>query len=232
MTSIGSYGNFCGIARAFEIIGSTWSALLVRDLLLGAKTVEGLRESLPRLAEDELRARLDGLEGAGVVQRVAAESDGEAAFELTEYGKDLEPILLRMGRWGARALGDPRPGDVFSLDMAILALRATFRPEEARGVHATFEVWFGPLVVNVRVDDGALAVSEGELPDADLVISSPVLKHLMAAELGPTDALWLGLADTKGDPRLLTTFVTLFHIPPPPEQQPALGLSSGRTSVG
>jgi DNA-binding HxlR family transcriptional regulator len=226
---IGSYGNFCGIARAFEIIGSTWSALLVRDLFLGAKTVEGLRESLPRLEEDELRARLDELVGAGVVQRAA---ESEDVFELTEYGRDLEPILLRMGRWGARALGDPRPGDVFSLDMAILAMRATFRPEEARGVHATFEVWFGPLVINVRVDDGTLAVSEGELPGADLVISSPVLKHLMAAELGPTDALWLGLADTKGDPRLLNTFVTLFHIPPPPEQQPVLGLSSGRTTVG
>lgn len=229
MTAIGSYGNFCGIARAFEIIGSTWSALLVRDLLLGPKTAEGLRESLPRLAEEELRARLDELEGAGVVRRADAD---DAVYELTEYGKDIEPVLLALGRWGARALGDPRPGDVFSLDMAILALRATFRPEQARGVHATFEVWFGPLVVNVHVDDGELTVAEGELPDADLVISSPVLKHLMAAELGPTDALWLGLADTKGDPQLLNTFVTLFHIPPAPERQPALGLSSGRATVG
>lgn len=227
---IGSYGNFCGIARAFEILGSPWSALVVRDLFLSPKTVDGLRESLPRLGEEELWARLDELEGAGVVER-AADIGDEAVFELTEYGRDLEPILLQIGRWGARALGDPRPGDVFSIDMAILALRATFRPEEARGVHATFEVWFGPLVVNVHVDDGALAVAEGELPGADLVISSPVLKHLMAAELGPTDALWLGLADTKGDPRLLNTFVTLFHIPPPPEQQPALGLSSGRATV-
>ncbi len=230
MSTIGSYGNFCGIARAFEILGSSWSALLVRDLLLGSKTVEGLQESMPRLPEDQMWARLDELEGAGVVQR-AADAGDEAVFELTDYGKDLEPILLQIGRWGARSLGDPRPGDLLSLDMAILALRATFRPEEARGVHATFEVWFGPLVVNARVDDGELIVEPGELPDADLVIASPVLKHLMAAELSPTDALWLGLADTKGDPRLVNTFVRLFHIPPPPEQQPALGLASGRTAV-
>lgn len=228
--NIGSYGNFCGIARAFEIIGSSWSALLVRDLLLGAKTLEELRESLPRLADDELRARLDELVGAGVVLRTTSAA-GEAEYELTEYGKDLEPILLQIGRWGARALGDPRPGDVFSLDMAILALRATFRPEQARGVRATFELWFGPLVINARVDDGRLTVTEGGLPGADLVISSPVLKHLMAEELGPTDALWLGLADTKGDPRLLDTFVKLFHIPPPPAHQPALGLTAGRSAV-
>src|SRR5262245_33932102 len=132
MTTIGSYGNFCGIARAFEIIGSSWSALLIRDLLLGAKTLAGLAEALPRLAEDDLRARVDELEGAGVVRHAASSADGEVTYELTEYGKDLEPILLQIGRWGARALGDPRPGDVFSLDMAILALRATFRPEEAR----------------------------------------------------------------------------------------------------
>lgn len=228
MTTIGSYGNFCGIARAFEILGSPWSALLVRDLLLGAKTPDGLREALPRLAADELRTRLDELAGAGVVRR----ADAEDTYELTEFGKDLEPILLAIGLWGARALGDPRPGDVISLDMAILALKGTFRQEAARGVHATFEVWFGPIAVNARVDDGELTVSEGQAPDADLVVSSPVLKHLMAAELGPTDALWLGLADIKGDPRLLATFVSLFHIPPPPEHQPALGLSSGRTTVG
>lgn len=229
MTTIGSYGNFCGIARAFEIIGSPWSALLVRDLLLGAKTLDGLREALPRLAQDELRTRLEELEGAGVVRGVPAQD--EVTYELTEYGRDFEPILLQIGLWGARALGDPRPGDVISQDMAVLALRGTFRQEEARGVHATFEVWFGPLVVNARVDDGELTVSAGELPGADLVVSSPVLKHLMAEELSPTDALWLGLADTKGDPRLLNTFVRLFHIPPPPEQQPALGLSAGRTTV-
>lgn len=211
-----SYGQMCGLAHAFEILGAPWSALVVRDLLLGPRTFAELGETLPRMTADELRERLAELGTASVVGRDGAAHDDEAVFELTDYGRDLEPILLQLGRWGARTLADPRPGDLFTLDMAILALHSTFRPEQARGVTASFEVWFGPMVVAVRIDDGALTVAEGELPGADLVIASPVLKNLMAAELTPTDALWLGLAETTGDPGLLNTFVRLFHIPPSP----------------
>jgi DNA-binding HxlR family transcriptional regulator len=207
-----SYGNFCGLARAVELIGEQWSLLVVRDLLLEPKAFDQLRTTLPTIAADDLRTRLDGLVASGVLRR-----SGGDLFELTRFGRDLEPVVLALSSWGARALGDPEPGDIFTLDMAFLALRATFQPERARGVRAGFEVWFGPMVVSVRVDDGQLTVEEGELPGADLVVSSPVLKHLMAAELTPTDALWLGLAETKGNPRLLNTFVQLFHIAAAPE---------------
>lgn len=210
-----SYGQFCGIARAFEIIGSPWSALIVRDLLLSAKPLAELAETMLRTNPAALRERLDELEAAGVVRRNG--QDPEDVYELTDYGRDLEPILLDIGRWGARSLGDPRPGDLLSLDMAILALRSTFRPDRARGVRTSYEVRFGEMAVSVRVDDGALTVEEGELPDADLVIETPVLKHLMAAELTPTDALWLGLIAPTGDPSRLNTFVDLFHIPRAPD---------------
>jgi DNA-binding HxlR family transcriptional regulator len=224
-----SYGNYCGLARAFEILGSWWSPLIIRDLLLGPKRVTELRETLPRITTDILDERLAELEAVGVIQRSAWDSDVEAVYELTDYGKELEPVLLQLGLWGARSLGDPRQGDIFSLDMAILALRATFRPDHARGVHKSFEVRFGELVVNIRVDDGVLTVEEGELPEADLVIETPVLKNLMAAEFSPTDALWLGLVDAKGDPSVLNTFVQLFHIPPAPEV-PAPALTEGTVS--
>jgi DNA-binding HxlR family transcriptional regulator len=212
-----SFKQFCGIARAFEIIGTPWAAIIVRDLLLGPKRLTDLAETLPRMTADDLDARLGELEAAGVVRRSDPGPDVEVGYELTDYGKDLEPILLQLGRWGARSLGDPRPGDLFSRDMAILALRSTFRPERARNVRASFEVRFGEMVVGARVDDGALTVEEGELPDADLIIDTPVLKHLMAAEVTPTDALWLGLIEPKGDPSRLSTFVELFHIPEAPE---------------
>jgi hypothetical protein len=83
-------------------------------------------------------------------------------------------------------------------------------------------VRFGPIVVGARVDDGVLSVREGELPDADLSMASPVLLNLMAGELTPTDALWLGLIDAKGDPSRITTFVRIFHVPPGPQRAPAV----------
>lgn len=222
-----SYGMFCGIARAFEIIGSPWSAFVVRDLLVSPKRFAELHETMPGISEADLRARLDELAAAGVLRHDGA----DALIELTPYGRDLEPILLDLGRWGARSLGDPRPGDIFTLDMAILALRSTFRPDRARGVRVSFELWFGEMVVGVEVDDGTLDVTEGELPEADMVITSPVLKSLMAAELSPTDALWLGLAETTGDPGLLATFVDLFHIPPGPELPASVRLEDDRLVI-
>ena len=226
--TIQSYGQFCGVARAFELIGSPWSALVIRDLILGPKPLTDLRETLPRITAAVLDERLGELEAGGVLRRSVSGQDAEVVYELTDYGRELEPILLQLGMWGVRTLGDPRPGDIFSLDMAILALRGSFRPDRARDVQVSFEVWFGEMVVNVRVDDGVLTVEEGELPGADLVISSPVLKNMMAAELSPTDALWLGLAEAKGDPSRLNTFVELFHIPAAPEL-PAPALSKGGT---
>lgn len=211
-----SYGQFCGVARAFEVIGAPWSALIVRDLILGPKGVADLRETLPRLTQAMLAERLRELEDAGVLRRHTSPA-GEPVYELTAYGRDLEPILLQLGMWGARTLGDPRAGDLFSLDMAILALRGAFRPGHARDLRVSFEVRFGPIVVNARVDDGVLTVEEGEAPGADLRFETPVLLRLMAGELSPTDALWHGLIDAKGDPGRLTTFVEIFHLPAAPE---------------
>ncbi|WIX92173.1 helix-turn-helix domain-containing protein [Amycolatopsis sp. DG1A-15b] len=206
-------GQYCGLARAFEIIGSRWSVLVVRDLILGPKLFAELHETLPRVSAEILARRLADLVEAGVVRLGAA-----GAYELTGYGRALEPILLELGLWGARSLGDPSPGDLYSIDIAILALRSTFRPDRARGIRAGFEVRFGELVVGARVDDGVLTVEEGPLPGADLVIESPLLKHLMSGELSPTDALWLGLVEAKGDPSMITTFVRLFSIPAAPER--------------
>jgi DNA-binding HxlR family transcriptional regulator len=223
-----SYGQFCGVAHAFEIIGAPWSALIIRDLILEPKTLADLRETLPKLDQDALDERLRELAAACVVRQVARDAGEEPVYELTDYGRDLEPILLELGKWGARTLGDPSPGDLFSLDMAILALRGSFRPDHARGLRTSFEVRFGPMVINAQVDDGVLTVREGELPDADLSIQSPVLLNLMAGELTPTDALWLGLIDAKGDPSRLSTFVQIFHVPAAPEP-PAPALSKEGT---
>jgi DNA-binding HxlR family transcriptional regulator len=211
-----SYGQFCGVARAFEILGTPWSALVVRDLLLGPKRLSDLWETLPRVTPTLLAERLRELEAARVTHRRRDSGEEDPVYELTDYGRDLEPILLELGKWGARSLGDPRPGDIFSLDMAILALRGSFQPEKARNLRVSFEVRFGPMVVNAQVSDGVLTVTEGELPDADLIIDTPVLLNLMSGQLTPTDALWLGLIDAKGDPARLTTFVQIFHLPAPP----------------
>jgi DNA-binding HxlR family transcriptional regulator len=213
-----TYGQFCGLARALEIIGERWSVLVIRDLVLSPKRFDELKQTLPRIPSSILSARLNELEQAGVIRRrVLPQLNAAVVYELTEYGSDLEPVLLQLGIWGARSLGEPGPDDTFSLDIAILAMHACFRPEFATNVSINYEVRFGDLMtLHVLVDDGALKVEEGALPDADLVIETMLLKHLMAGQVTPAEATANGMLELRGDPALFDKFLEMFHIPSAP----------------
>jgi DNA-binding HxlR family transcriptional regulator/putative sterol carrier protein len=214
-----SYGQFCGVARALEIVGERWAMLVVRDLILAPKRFSELRETLPRVPSSILAARLNELELSGVVRRrVLPQLDAAVVYELTEYGHELEDIVLQLGLWGARSLTEPTASDVFSLDTAILSLYTTFRPEAALGQRLSFELRFGDLVLHALVDDGTVKVAEGRLPDPDLVIASarPILP-LLNGTLEPAAAVQSGTVRITGDPELLERFVEMFHVPAAPK---------------
>jgi DNA-binding HxlR family transcriptional regulator/putative sterol carrier protein len=213
-----SYGQYCGIAYALETVGERWALLLIRDLILGPKRFTDLRRGLPRIPSNVLSARLKELEKAGVIRRklLPRPSTG-IVYELTEYGRGLEDIVLRLGLWGASSLGEPRPEDTVNVDSLMLALRATFRAEEARDLKAGYELRLGEIVIHARVDRGMLEVAEGPLADADLVIETDLtLRALMSGELSPSEAVESGKVRLTGKPELLDRFVEVFHIPPAP----------------
>lgn len=208
------YGQYCGLVRAAEIVGERWSLLIIRDLLVSARRYTDLRKGLPGIPTNILASRLKELEGAGVVhRRLLPRPNGSVVYELTDYGKELDEIVLALGRWGARSLAEPEPADIVTVDSMIMALRSTFRADAARGVRLGYELRFGDVIIHAVIDDGRLEVAEGGLPNADLVIESgPAIKALMAAELSPADALAGGSVRVVGEPELLTRFVEIFRI--------------------
>src|SRR5687768_12104874 len=103
MTGVRSYGDPCGIARALDAVGERWALLVVRELLLGPKRFTDLRAALGA-SPNVLSQRLGELEAAGVVERRNATG---ALYELTAWGRHLHPILLQLGRWGARSSQRP-----------------------------------------------------------------------------------------------------------------------------
>jgi DNA-binding HxlR family transcriptional regulator len=209
-----AYGQYCGLARAAELVGERWALLILRDLLVGPKRFTDLRHGLPRIPTNILSDRLKELEDSGVVRRrVLPRPAGSIVYELTEYGADLEEAIKHLGRWGARSLGEPRQDEIVTPDSLTMALRTTFRPEAADGVRATYELRLGPVVLHAAVDGPHLTVGQGPLPGADLVIETgPALKALLAREITPPEAVDQGLVHLTGEPRLLDTFVTLFRI--------------------
>jgi len=209
-----AYGQYCGFARALEIVGERWGLLIIRDLLVGPKRFTDLRRGLPRIPSNILSDRLKELEDAGVVQRrVLPRPAGSIVYELTEYGGDLEDAVLALGRWGAQSLGDPRPGEIITVDSVIMAMRTTFRPDAAKDLRASYELRLGDVILNMKIEDGSLRVAEGSLPEADLIIEAgPAIKTLMAREVTPAEAIANGLVRLTGNAELLGRFVEIFRI--------------------
>lgn len=210
-----TYGQFCGVSRALEVVGERWSLLIIRNLLVEPKRVADLQNGLPRIPADILAARLREFERAGLVRRTVAPPPDEAIqYELTDYGRELDEIVLSIGRWGARMLGDPRPEEIVTTDSLVMAMRATFQREAAKGVTVSYQMKIGEVVLHMRVDDGELTVGAGPLPDADLVFEPGMaLKGMMNGHMTGAEALESGEVTIDGDPVLLDLFGRLFRIP-------------------
>lgn len=209
-----AYGQFCGLARALDMVGERWSLLIIRDLLVGPRRYTDLKQGLPRIPTNILSARLKELEAAGIVERrLLPRPEGSVVYALTNYGGELETIVLAMGRWGAQRLDEPRDGEIVTTDSLVMALRSTFHAAAARGLRLTYELRVGDIVIGARVRNGKVVVQAGAFPRPDLVIETGfAVKAIMADEMTPADALARGLVRVLGDPALLDTFVELFHI--------------------
>src|SRR5919108_4063117 len=162
MATLRSYGDGCGIAHALDLVGERWALLVVRELLLGPKRFTDLRAGLPNLSPDVLSQRLRELERAGVVRRGTLPPPAASrVYELTEWGLELEPVVLALGRWGSRAPfppGDARLG----VDSAVLALKTLFDPAAAGTLDEEIELRLAGERFRAHVANGALDVARGD----------------------------------------------------------------------
>jgi DNA-binding HxlR family transcriptional regulator/putative sterol carrier protein len=208
------YGQFCGFARALEIVGDRWALMIVRDLLVGPKRFSDLHAGLPKIPTNVLTARLKQLEAAGVAERRALpRPPGGVAYELTPRGRALEDSVVAIGRWGAKLLDAPRDGEIVTVDSLAIALRTTFRPEAAADLRARFEVHVGDIVLHAILDGPAITVGRGPIEKPDLIVeSSPALKDLMSGEITPRQALASGAMRITGSRKLFDRFAQVFRI--------------------
>ncbi len=211
------YGQYCGLARALELVGERWALLIIRDLLVGPRRFTDLKKGLPRIPTNVLSDRLKELERDGIVERrVLPRPASATVYELTPYGQQLEDAVTRLGLWGAQSLGEPRPDEIVTADSMTIALRSTFSPQRARGKSLSFELHMGPTVrLNAQVEDGKLRVTEGAAETAaDLVIEAgPAIKDVFSGDLSPEQALQQRLIGIQGDPKIFDSVAQMFYIP-------------------
>ena len=198
------YGQYCGVTQALELVGERWALLIVRDLLVGPRRYSELASGLHRIPSNILAARLKELQAAGVIRRIPRSR--VIVYELTAYGRELEPIVLGLSAWGFKAMDSPRPEQIVTPDSMTISLRTAFRPDAAAALPPTYYTGsFGPAQLHIAVDGPALGVQRGGGP-ADLVFASDAqIRTLLTGELDSVRVL-------SGDPRLLDRFAATFRL--------------------
>lgn len=96
------YGQFCPIAKASEILTERWTPLVLRELICGSTRFNDLRRGVPLMSSALLSQRLKSLEAQGLIESRPLPSGRGSSYHLTEAGRELEPIIMMMGEWGAR----------------------------------------------------------------------------------------------------------------------------------
>lgn len=186
-----TYGQFCGLARALDIVGDRWNLLIVRELLAGPLRYSELKSSLPGIASNLLTERLRTMEGAGVVERRLG--DPGVLYGLTPWGEELREPMEGLGRWGAPLLATGRGEDAFRPRWLTLALPAMLRGRKASpAVELGFDV--DGLLIVLRIDDeGPSAVVAGDQPpDTVLTAEADVVVGLTAGAFSVDEALLSG----------------------------------------
>lgn len=217
------YGQYCGITTAVELVSERWALLIIRDLLVGPRRYTDLKQGLPKIPTNILSARLKELQESGVVRRIPLARCG-LVYELTEYGRELEPIVLALGRWGFRSMAEPKDDEIVTADSLTMALRTAFRPELATG-SLDFQIQIGPVELRAQVGDGELNVVQiappappvgGSLPHGEAELrfaTGPGIRHLIAGTLTPAQAVKQDVVTIlKGNVKLLERFAELFRI--------------------
>ena len=161
-----TYHQYCPVAHALDLVGERWSLLIARELLHGPLRYTDLADQLCGVPTNVLAARLRVLEANGIVaKRRLPRPAASTVYELTEYGRGLEPVLFALAHWGARSLGPPGEDVDFPPGWLSSALRTAVAAAHSDG---RFEFRVG--TERASLVDGT--VLEGGVEDADAIVET------------------------------------------------------------
>jgi DNA-binding HxlR family transcriptional regulator len=206
-----TYGDPCGVARALDAVGERWALLVVRELLLGPKRFSALHRGLGAASQNVLAQRLRELEAAGIVRRRRlGPPAGSSAYELTEDGAALEPVLVALGHWGRNR---PMTADAeLSVDALVLALQTTFDPVATGDLEASLDLRVDDDQLEVTVSAGRLSVTRASARDPDATLRTDVrtLRELAFRKRRLDDAVAAGAVAVDGDRAALQRVLDAF----------------------
>lgn len=156
------YHQYCGAARALDVVGDRWTLLIVRELMFGPRRFTDLLDGLPGISRNLLSERLRALERDRLIAREQLPPPAaRQVYELAQDGRDLADALVPLVAWGARRLGARQPDESFRPQWGALAM-ATFADRDAAlGVNETYQYVIGDTAFHFVVDDGTVRLRSG-----------------------------------------------------------------------
>ncbi len=192
-----SYGQYCGLAKALDVVGDRWTLLIVRELLVcGPSRYSDLQRGLPGIATNLLADRLRSLEELGVVLRDdAAPPVATALFSLSEWGEQLRPSVMALGKWASPLLAKPARTDRFLSHWLAVPLEAFLKDREPKQKPIRLELRTGDQPMVLETTGSGVRVFPGSIkgPDAVLAGSPDLIIGLLVGKFDLATARARGL---------------------------------------
>jgi DNA-binding HxlR family transcriptional regulator len=197
-----TYGQYCSVAKALDVVGDRWTLLIIRELILqGPCRYTDLKQGLPGIATNLLSDRLRDLESAGLIRREEAAP--------TDAGAELEPALRALGDWGIRYMSEPDKEDQFRSHWFAYPISRFLRDRDPGGAPVSIELRTDgrPAVIEVSGGDVRTRLAGAGQPGVtrpDLVLSGPprLILGLLSARITLDQARDRGL-EVTGDTAVL-----------------------------
>lgn len=165
-----SYGQYCGLARALDVVGDRWNLLVVRQLLVAPARYRELLDGLPGVATNLLAGRLRDLEDAGVVERRLAADGNAIEYALTPWGAGLREPIESLVRWSAPLMVRGPGNDRFRPEWFVVALPALLGGRKTTGKPSTVGIAVDDRLVQVRATRSGIEVALHDGRDLDAVV--------------------------------------------------------------
>jgi DNA-binding HxlR family transcriptional regulator len=209
------YHDACGAAHGLDLVGERWALLVMRELMFGPRRFGDLKSDLCGLSANVLTQRLEGLEEAGIVRKKKLPPPASVqVYELTDWGREAQPVFEVLGRWAARS---PRhdPSLPISAVSVMMSLRTMFDADKAGGLKARIGFVFADRSFVATLGDGELTSERVEIEACDVVFACApaVVPEYVYGKRPLAEIEAEGRMTVTGDRALAERFQTFFDLP-------------------
>jgi DNA-binding HxlR family transcriptional regulator len=185
-----SYGQYCALAKALDVVGDRWTMLIVRELLGDPLRYGELKDGLPGIATNLLADRLAHLTAAGVCRH-----DADGRYELTEWGRHLSRPIFELARWAAPLMTQQGAGESFKAHWLATPIGFMFGGVDPARPPLQVEIRTDDEIVTMESAGGRVTLRPGPSASPDLVLNGPpdVIVGALAGRLSEREATELGL---------------------------------------